>query len=349
MNFPNDRFSAPGPEWVSLTAGERDCLCDLIGVLEACYSKFFGEIVTVSKVSGLEVNSSNLQIAGSKGSVVVKLLASGDITSYSSQVSVYKQIEKLDLPAPKILGKHSDNVSGQPFLVMEYIQGQYFSGSQLDLSLTGSAIKRLHQGLSGKSAINIPELELIQDNSYDILNRFLATHDQWDLKFGPELAFVLRQHIDVVVQTEAICSNSITALLKEKRSVLHMDLHPHNIIVGSGRATIIDVDSLRIAAWPSALGFGFYKIARQTIAKNPIGTNNLAGLRGFFSVISFDFSSKNNTVELCYLGALTEILRRVIIIFEGNLDGQVSPWNQVLEIQLRALTEVPFVFNKYLR
>ena len=128
-----------------------------------------------------------------------------------------------------------------------------------------------------------------------------------------------------------------------------MDLHPHNIIVGSGRATIIDVDSLKICIWPSVLGFGFYKLARQTLAKNTIGTNNLAGLRDFFTVISSDFSSKKNIVEICYLGALTEILRRIIIIFEGNLDAQVSPWNEVLEIQLRALTEVPFIFNQYLR
>lgn len=332
-----------------LTAGERDYLCDFVGVLEDRYSKFFGEIVMVSKISGLEINSSNLLVTGSKGSVVVKLLGNNEVINHSSQVSIYRQIAKLDLPAPKILGEHSGNGSGQPFLVMEYIPGQYFSGSQLDLSLTGSAIKTLHQGFSDYSGINIPELEVIQDNSHDILNRFLATRDHWELKFGPELELVIRQHIDLVVQTEAICSDSIAALLEEKRSVLHMDLHPHNIIVGSGRATIIDVDSLKICSWPSVLGFGFYKLARQTLAKNTIGTNNLAGLRDFFTVISSDFSSKKNIVEICYLGALTEILRRIIIIFEGNLDAQVSPWNEVLEIQLRALTEVPFIFNQYLR
>ena len=348
MNFPNDKFSAPGPEWVILTAGERDGFCDLIGALEARYSKFFGKIVTVSKVLGLEVNSSNLQVAGLKGSIVVKLLGSDNSANYLSEMDVYRRISKLDLPAPRILGEHGDNVSGQPFLVMEYIDGQYFSGSPLDLILTGSAIKKLHQGFSDYSVINIPGLEVIQDNSHEILNRFLATHDRWDLMFGSELALIIRQHVDLVVQTEAFCTDRLTVLLEEKRSVLHMDLHPHNIIVGSDRATIIDVDSLRMSVWPSALGFGFYKLARQTIAKNTLTTNILTGMRGFFATISSDFSSKHNAVEICYLGALTEILRRIIIIFEGNLDGEVSPWNQVLEIQLRALTEVSFIFKKCL-
>ena len=44
--------------------------------------------------------------------------------------------------------------------------------------------------------------------------------------------------------------------------------------------------------------------------------------------------------ELLFLGAKTEILRRLLIILKGNEGEKISPWNNVLAIQINALREV---------
>ena len=203
-------------------------------------------------------------------------------------------------------------------------------------------------GFSDYQIAGMQESIVLQSNSSEILNKFLATNHEWELKFGIELAVLLSQNIDLILETEAICSARLRTLLEIDRSVFHTDLHPHNVIINVDKAIIIDVDSLKVAGWPSSLGFCFYKLVRQTIVNESIKNINLSEVREFFETISSSFVSQNNRVELCYLGALTEVLRRIIIIFEGNLDGNLSPWNQVLGIQVRALSEIRFIFGRFL-
>ena len=43
---------------------------------------------------------------------------------------------------------------------------------------------------------------------------------------------------------------------------------------------------------------------------------------------------------------MTEVLRRILIILEGNLGSKISPWNKVLDIQIKAISEVCFLYEK---
>jgi hypothetical protein len=97
------------------------------------------------------------------------------------------------------------------------------------------------------------------------------------------------------------------------------------------------------------LGFCFYKLARQAIVAKTFESAEFFKIGEFFERISADYALEKNRVELCFLGALTEVLRRIIIIFEGNLDDKVSPWNQVLEIQIHAISEIRFLFENILK
>jgi hypothetical protein len=349
MNFYRDRFSVSGPEWIPMSVSEKNNVRSLVEILGEKYSSTIGEIIDVHKVAGLEINSSNLRIEGSIDSVVIKLLDVQDSANFHPQAHIYEHIKHLELPGPHIFGGDSGELLGRPFIAMNYIPGHYFSGSKQDLSLAGSAIRQFHEGFSDYTVFGLTELPVLQSNSSQILTRFLATNDEWDSKFGADLACLLRKNIDLLVDTEAKCSAGLSTLLSIERSFLHVDLHPHNIIIGANQATIIDVDSLKLVAWPSALGFCFYKLARQSIVFQDVGKTNFSELKDFFKIIVSDYGISESRVDVCFLGGLTEILRRILIILEGNLDARVSPWNRVLEIQLRAISEIYFLFGKVFR
>ena len=349
MSFHLDRFSASGPNWVPMTANEKDNIRNLVETLGGKFASFIGNVVEVHKVMGLEINSSNLRIEGSINSLVIKLLDVQDSVNFDCQLQIYEHIKHLGLPGPHILGGDNGELLGRPFIAMGYISGQYFSGSKLDLSLASCAIREFHQGFSDFKGLAFPELPLLQSNSNQILTEFLATKDGWDSKFGVDLAFTLKKNINLLIDTEAKCSSNLSVLIAAEKSILHVDLHPHNIIIGINKAIVIDVDSLKTVAWPSALGFCFFKLSRQAIALQGTEKTNYSELKDFFETIVSGYGISEKRVDLCFLGGLTEILRRILIIFEGNLGAQVSPWNQVLEIQIQAILEIHFLYERVFR
>lgn len=346
MNFHLDRFSVSGPDWIPMSVSEKNNVRSLAEILREKFSSTIGEIIDVHKVAGLEINSSNLRIEGSKGSLVVKLLDVQDYANFDSNAFIYAHIKDLGLPGPEIIGADSGELLGRPFIAMNYIPGHYFSGSKLDLSLVGCAIREFHQGFADCKALAVPELPVLQRNSNYILTEFLAIKDMWDSKFEADLAFMLRENIDLLINTEARCSASLSTILRLEKGLFHIDLHPHNIIVGTGEATLIDVDSLKSVAWPSALGFCFYKLARQVVALHGSDKADYSELKDFFERIVSGYGATEERVSLCFLGGLTEILRRTLIILEGNLGSRVSRWNQVLQIQIRAISEIQFLYKK---
>ncbi|MDA9282313.1 phosphotransferase [Pseudomonadales bacterium] len=329
-----------------MTAREKSNVQSIVEMLGKNYSSHIGTIVDVHKVMGLEINSSNLRVEGTIGSLVIKILDDQDSANFDTCTLIYAHIKSLGLPGPQILGGNRGELLGRPFIVMDYIPGYYFSGSKLHLSLVGSAIRDFHQGFSACKALTFPELPALQSNSNHILTEFISTNEEWDLKFGSDLAFILRKNIDLLIDTEARCSASLSTLLSADRANLHIDLHPHNIIVGASKATIIDIDSLKNVAWPSALGFCFYKLARQVMAVHGVEETDYSELRIFFETIVSGFGISEKRINLCFIGGLTEILRRILIILEGNSGAQVSPWNQVLEIQIQAISEMHFLYER---
>lgn len=346
MEFHHDRFSSPGPEWISTSYDDKDILGDLVRVAEDKFSSFIGKVIKVHKAKGLEINSSNFMIQGSSRSMVIKLLDIKNSFNLKNQIKIYEHINNLRLPGPLFIGSDNGKLLGRPFLAIEYIPGQYFSGSNRDLYHAGFAIQELHTGFKNCSELLLPESPILQSNPNEILTEFIDNKNLWNSKFDSNLLSIIQKNIDLITETESKCSANLPMLLNEEKSNFHIDLHPHNIIIGTNRATIIDIDSFKKVEWPSAIGFCFFKLSRQAIAFQ--GTKNISysNLRCFFETISSRHVENKHRISLCFFGGLTEILRRILIILEGNLGYEISPWNQVLEIQIKAISEIYFLYDK---
>ena len=106
--------------------------------------------------------------------------------------------------------------------------------------------------------------------------------NDWDCKFGSEIGLKIHKNIDLIFATETNCSDNLDQILEINESIFHIDLHPHNVIVDNALANIIDIDSLRVSRWPTALGFGFFKLVRQAGVNQGVENLDYSDIKVFF-------------------------------------------------------------------
>ena len=123
-------------------------------------------------------------------------------------------------------------------------------------------------------------------------------------------------------------------LLPDHLQIVHSDIHPHNIIFPSESSPVfVDVDSLVLGYSSISLGFGLFKLYRQSIVFN----SSIIKDYPFNTLLHFSHSMDTSSL---LIGAYAEIYRRLFIILEPYSKGLTSPWINVLPIQLSALLEL---------
>ena len=347
MLFAKDKFSQDGPKWEKLNPQSLISSKNLINLIEANYHNFVGRVINIYKVKGLEVNSSNFLIEGSLGKIILKVISKDAYLQLKSQDVIYNSIDKFNIPIPGMLGSADKNIDfDDAHIAIEYIKGRYFSGSSSDLSMAASAINELHNGIQNFKLINFSELPLFGSHSNDLLNRFIKTEHRWEALFDRETRILLTKHISLISAAEKYCVDNLSKLEEINKSIFHIDLHPQNILIGSIKATIIDVDSIQVSRWPIAIGFAFCKLARQALTNDSLSDNDL---RHFLNELTSSYINENNQsdIDLLFLGALSEVTRRLFTILEGNLDNKISPWNGVLGIQINVILEILFLAKHF--
>ena len=125
-----------------------------------------------------------------------------------------------------------------------------------------------------------------------------------------------------------------------KSGVMHIDLHPHNIMLyqNKERAIALDLDSFQVCSPEVALGFGFFKILRQ-MGVRACSLRQLHDIKR--DLITFD---KPTAVTPSMLLARSEILRRIAVILRLSLNGD-KRWNHILPVHLRALSEIEILLS----
>lgn len=347
MLFSKDKFSEEGPKWEKLDAYDLVLTKNLKNISEKYYSDALGSVVNIFKVKGLEINSSNFLVEGSVGKIILKLVNENTFLQFKSEDQIYSYLDKLDTPLPRILGSANRNINfDYAHIALEYMDGKYFSGSNLELSIAATSINKLHTEIQKFELSYFSELPMLSNNSKTIFNDFIEIKDRWETLFDHETLNLLKKNINLIKIVINFCEENIKKLTIIDKSAFHIDLHPHNIIVQSKEAAIIDMDSIKISRWPIALGFTFYKLTRQALTEKSVTDNDL---NFFYEQLTSSYISNKNKddIELLFIGALSEVIRRLTIILEGNFDNKISQWNQVLSIQINAISEILFLSKKF--
>jgi len=343
LKFNRDRFSFDGPHWIPITSSESHIYGDIFKAFKN--SKLYDptDKYTLSKNDGLELNSSNLLIQGSEFKFISKIIPNISKKHLQNQLQIYSFIKANNLPGPILADLENPFIqlaNGYTLLFLEYIDGRYYKGHEADLIKSSEAIDSFHSEFKHFAINGLEPIETLQDESNDILNLFSQEINNWDAKLGKETTLLIKNNWNYIKDCEKESRASIRYIQEQPLQALHIDLHPHNLLLNDSHCFILDIDSIKQSHWPTSTGFGMFKLLRQSLVLDHKKGSFIKNSNDFTKTLSKNHGYENIPWELLFLGAKTEILRRLLIILKGNVGNNISPWNMVLAIQINALSEV---------
>ena len=346
MRLKQDKFSIDGPIWKEIKIKEFkefDKVISIFEKLKLINKEYFFRIY---KIQGLEINSSNLMVQSNFKNFVAKKYMLSDVNFINAQADLYKFIRKKNLSGPCFLEGHfpvSYIEKKECMLFLEYKKGRYYKGSFSDMRKAAYTISNFIKEFQAFDSSKLQEIEILQKHSKNILEEMKIQKNSWNKKLGKKNANLLESEWEYIKKCVNNSSKDIIRIKKEKKFALHIDLHPHNLLIHKDECVILDIDSVRICYWPCAIGFSIFKLLRQSLTQLNFDKKFEQNAKKFISAMTESLNEKGISGDILFIGARLEILRRLLIILEGNLGEKVSPWNDVLEIQINALKEVNFM------
>lgn len=339
IKFKPDLFSLSGPNWHKINKNDAK-LFKFSGLPEDKKK----EIKNILKIRGLEINSSNLLLEFRDSKIVAKKLHSLSPYKYKDLVKTYEFLKEKNSPTPEISNLHyKDDFLIKSFsrreIYLNFTEGRYFNGSYTDLIKTAKSINLLNK-ITGKiSYSKIEKISILPKRSSEILEKFFYSLSKDTIKLNIKNINILKKNETLIFKIYDELKKNLKLIQKRPEGIFHIDLHPHNILINKSHSIIMDIESLKKTKYEIATGFGIFKLLRQTLTKTRSEKNFIHYSKKFIEEIhGKDFSKID--VKILFQGAKFEIFRRLLIIMKGNLEGNVSPWNKVLEIQVNALSEV---------
>ena len=132
-----------------------------------------------------------------------------------------------------------------------------------------------------------------------------------------------------------------------KKQLSFWDIHPHNLITKENRIKgIIDLTGIKYMPIGYTLSYGLIKLLRQYFIKEKIKNNYHVVAKSYIKKINFQLGTKFNN-EIFYNLAVSEILRRILIIIEKNILKKDRSLNHIMPILLSNLIECKFIFGNY--
>lgn len=344
--FEPDKFSDANPRWLSISETAL-VPSGLLELLEKEYSSFLGKINGIYASSALELNSQNLLVVGEKEKLVVKLCPELAEESFQRHVKIYNLITSQNLPSVEMMGaffRPFDNKTS--VIICHYYPGNYFSGNSREFIKTFEALETLICSFPSESFDLFVRHSPYPDNGREVVVEFFECLFRRKINLDEESLCLVKANKENILNADLFARKFTDTISNLEDSLGYVDLHPHNIIVNNERITFLDIDALKVSKWPLYLGFGVFKLLRQTYAS----TNTLVDPQDLKKIIS-SFTACNINYEdalgLTFGGAKWEVTRRLQIIMKGNLGGRASRWNSVLPIQIKALEEVEFLRRYY--
>lgn len=333
--FGPDLFSDPLPRFHSL---ERSAQSQLTQLFVKNYSHL-GTLTKIECCNEIGINSRNFRVQTSESSYILKRVDK-PFEEAKKTVDFSVWLHQNGAPVPAIYPNSKSQLltieGDYIFYIMEEVIGTFFSGEQDELPAVRKLFESLlvTESLPVSAEINLPTLPVLCDDDYAVLKEFENKLDQVDELLG------IKEATCIVLRWKEIKQLVIDHLLDLKNNplrsgLMHIDLHPHNIMLSQAakQAIVLDLDSFQICAPDVALGFGIFKILRQM----GVRSCSLGQLRDTkVELLAFNHT-KSATRYL--LLARVEVLRRLILILRLSLKGDKS-WNHILPVQLRALSEI---------
>lgn len=355
-DFSPDIFSKDKPIFSDIDRKKSD---EIKTVFNAWYGYLEAEITIIKKFGGLEINSNNFLIETNKGVYILKTLKRTDsfkLDILEKQSTLMTWLFQSHLPCPLPIKNMKETyvceVEDKWVSLMTFVPGLYFSGGEADNIMgLGEAVGLFHAQL--KCAPNefipsrqYPQLSDLDKEMFDAV--VCGAQDRLSL-FPEEDKKLLIDNKSFLAEIWAKVLDYQNEFIESEKSLTHIDLHPHNVLMNDGKvAAFLDFDSLMWAPLKMMLGFSAYKLLRQSISMkiNRISKQEIRGVLDEYLEGVYKYLPELRTEKkVLALFACTEICRRIAHILRLNIQENNIEWNHVLAIQISGLKEVIILFD----
>lgn len=350
--FSSDIFSGSTPEYRSVAGATSKDICS---VLQKFYCIPIDREVAVKQVKGNEINSNNFKIECQRKTFILKKMISEKQSGLSRALALNNELHRRGIPFPYVYPCRNNDLIAQDekenWVLLEFADGHYFSGKTLlELEATARMIGKLHRNLQDvpqKLQPNV-RIEYFQDDDHEVMQSFARRKAELSDFFGEETASTVRDNWDILFSAYER-RESKRGLLSTGMQPCHIDLHPHNILVGGDDQVIfLDADSVVTAHLSVSLAFSIYKLMRQrgvVLRMNDQEKQIPAEALQFLRRIIREVQLSPREIDELETYALVEIFRRIMIIFRLNICHGDNRWNHVLPLHIAGLREAGLIFG----
>jgi len=309
----------------------------------------------ILKLKGIEINSNNFFLKGQDKSYILKKLnKEEDLDLINKQLQLTNWLNTQNIPIPKVISPnnslspvvtHNDN----NYYLMEFLDGLYYEGFQNSLQNSFEVILDLFKTLESAPKIfkfNQNKIEYCFSSFTKTIEEAESVKSKWKKIFGSNYEILnsswhkIRSTVDLLLEREDEFNSS-------SRGLCHIDLHPHNILMRKDRILgVLDFASLLDSSINTSISFSLFKLARQAAVYEKNNTNiesifpKLIEAYKLFTIRGYLDDPKD---FLFY--SQVEIIRRLLLIVELNINHNNKDWNNILPVQISALYESEFLFN----
>ena len=298
---------------------------------ELDFVKIVGNLIGSKK----EFNSLNYIIGlENKKKYILKKIPK-KITTYNRMIQITNLmhwLKKSEIQIPKVYFTKNDTFFVEDkknfWLLMEFIDGNYFSGDLYEMQEIANSSGKLLNILSSLPEELKPSKQkepYFTEKESEVLFNLNNSQLKWDKFFGEEFATKLSKNLNYINdQWKNI--NSYDHISQKYNAIIHHDLHPHNFIFCKSKVYILDYDSIIIGPIESAIGFSSIKIFKYVYDNND-DKNNLLLMNNDW-ILSFyknlTFSPNFKKIELF---------------------GRAEVFRRFLSMVNKAILDIPSTFN----
>jgi hypothetical protein len=347
--FQSDLFSGGRPGWLPVEEPSELILSEVFSFLPKFCKYIDGR---PQKSGAFGINSNNYRFRSDDREYVLKRWTQkASLSDVRESLRVMTWLNSMKLPVPNPLEFHQGDVlltlkSGS-WSFFPFVGGNYFSGvgDELEVAadMTGLITQTL-QGLPDKIKLSRGP-EFISDHVGVVLSKTEDYYSEWETIFGIENARLLQESWPAL-RKEFQRLKKLT-LSSGVIQAAHYDLHPHNILIENYTVSgVLDFESCKQIDPGYALGFAALKQCRQVVACYDSPSNAKIIGDKYMSIIQQRYDFPRDFMDKLGDFAVAEVVRRVCLILELNLNQKISSWNHVLGIQLNHIGEARALFGR---
>ena len=226
-----------------------------------------------------------------------------------------------------------------------FLDGNLFSGNKKQFNQTVNEIIHTFNVFSKVKTHNkLNNFKYFSKNENQIIKKIIKKEKKIDLYFKNQKKFSFSKYTSLILfEWQKLSKKKIYS---GRKQLVHFDIHPHNLLIKKNKvAGILDLSSLKIMPIGYALSYSFLKILRQHLSNEKNKKNHKTLVNNFIKKVNKKLKLKFNKENVHNL-AMSEILRRILIILKRNIYSNDHSLNHIMPVLINNMIECKILFNE---